>query len=107
MAAILSFLGRLMLCAVFFLLAVRNYIPDFQGTLNYWENVLHVPQAKITLIAAIVVLIAGSVSIILGYRARLGALLLLIFLGAATYYAHRFGGCLPTRPNIEMRCSTS
>jgi putative oxidoreductase len=90
MAAILSFLGRLMLCSLFFLMAVRNYIPDFKGTLDQWENEFHVPHARYLLIAAILVMTTGSVSIILGYRARFGAFLLFVFLGAATYLAHRF-----------------
>ncbi len=42
------------------------------------------------LIGAIVFLIVGSISIIIGYKARFGALLLLIFLILATYYFHHF-----------------
>ena len=42
------------------------------------------------LAGAIVFLIVGSVSIVFGYRARFGALLLLVFLGSATYYFHNF-----------------
>ena len=39
---------------------------------------------------AIAFLILGSLLVILGYKARFGALLLLIFLGLATYYFHDF-----------------
>jgi putative oxidoreductase len=42
------------------------------------------------LVGAIVFLIAGSVSVILGYKARIGALLLLTFLVLASYYFHAF-----------------
>ena len=42
------------------------------------------------LVGAIVFLIAGSVSVILGYRARIGAALLLVFLVLATYFYHDF-----------------
>jgi putative oxidoreductase len=49
-----------------------------------------VPQPKILLAGAIAFLILGSLSLILGFRARLGALLLLVFLAAATYYFHAF-----------------
>ena len=42
------------------------------------------------LVGAIVFLIAGGFSIILGYKSRIGATLLLIFLILATYYFHHF-----------------
>ena len=42
------------------------------------------------LVGAIVFLIAGSLSVILGYKARIGASLLLVFLILATYYFHDF-----------------
>jgi putative oxidoreductase len=42
------------------------------------------------LVGAIVFLIAGSLSVIVGYQARIGAGLLLVFLLLATYYFHHF-----------------
>jgi putative oxidoreductase len=49
-----------------------------------------IPAPKLMLVGAIVFLIAGSFSIILGYKSRIGATLLLIFLILATYYFHHF-----------------
>ena len=49
-----------------------------------------VPAPQIMLVGAIVFLIAGSLSVVLGYKARIGATLLLIFLVLATYYFHDF-----------------
>ena len=49
-----------------------------------------VPMPKVMLAGAIVFLIAGSLSIIVGYKARIGASLLLIFLVLATYFFHDF-----------------
>jgi putative oxidoreductase len=49
-----------------------------------------VPAPQIMLVGAIVFLIVGSVSIILGYKARIGAGLLLVFLVLATYFFHDF-----------------
>lgn len=48
------------------------------------------PQPKILLAGAIAFLLLGSVSLILGFHARWGAFLLLVFLAAATYYFHAF-----------------
>ena len=49
-----------------------------------------IPAPQLMLVGAIVFLIAGSLSIIVGFKARIGATLLLIFLVLATYYFHDF-----------------
>jgi len=49
-----------------------------------------VPLPRLMLAGTIVFLIAGSLSIILGYKARLGAALLLVFLILATWFFHDF-----------------
>ncbi len=85
----LSLLSRLLLCAIFIMSAVANKIPHFGETVTLMEK-QGVPQSKFMLIGAIVFLILGSLLVILGYRARLGAVLLLIFLALATYYFHDF-----------------
>lgn len=86
---IVAILGRLMLCAIFFAAAVGNKIPNFHKVAEIMAA-KGMPVPKLLLVGAIVFLIAGSVSIILGYRARIGALLLIIFLILATCYFHNF-----------------
>jgi putative oxidoreductase len=78
-----------MLCAIFLMSAVGNKIPNFEQVTGIMAKA-DVPQPKIMLVGAIVFLIVGSVSIVFGYRARFGALLLLVFLGLASYYFHNF-----------------
>jgi putative oxidoreductase len=85
----LSLISRLMLCAIFVMSAVANKIPRFGATIAMMEAE-GIPQAKYMLIGAIAFLILGSLLVILGYKARFGALLLLIFLALATYYFHDF-----------------
>ena len=58
-----------------------------------------IPAPQTMLVGAIVFLIAGSMSIILGYKARIGATLLLIFLVLATYYFHDFWNA--TDPKVK------
>jgi putative oxidoreductase len=84
----LTVLGRLMLCAIF-LLAAGNDIPNFEKTKGMMERA-GVPAPSLLLVGAVVFLIAGGLSVILGYRARIGAALLLVFLVLATYYFHDF-----------------
>lgn len=81
--------GRVMLALIFFMSAVGNKIPKFSDVAGYMASE-GVPAPKIMLAGAIVFLIAGSLSIILGFRARLGAGLLLIFLVLATWFFHDF-----------------
>lgn len=82
-------LGRIMLAAIFLLSAVGNKIPNFMDTADSMA-VEGVPLAPVMLAGAIVFLIVGSLSIILGYKIRAGATLLLIFLITATYFFHDF-----------------
>lgn len=84
-----SVVGRVLLCTIFFMAAVGNKIPNFQAVAAVMAKV-GIPAPQVMLAGAIVFLIAGSVSIVLGYRARIGASLLLIFLVLATYYFHNF-----------------
>jgi putative oxidoreductase len=86
---ILAVIGRVMLCTIFLLSAVGNKIPNFGAVASVMEKEA-VPAPQVLLAGAIVFLIAGSLSIILGFKARIGAALLLIFLVLATYYFHDF-----------------
>jgi len=89
MDAILNVLGRLCLVTIFMMSAVGNKIPKFNDVAGYMASE-GVPLPKLLLAGAIVFLIAGSVSILIGYKARIGAALLLVFLVLATYWFHDF-----------------
>src|SRR6266550_8753539 len=85
----LTVLGRLLLCTIFFMAAVGNKIPHFSDVAKVMESV-GVPAPQLLLVGAIVFLVVGSLSVIVGYKARVGATLLLIFLVLASYYFHAF-----------------
>ena len=87
--AILTVAGRVALATIFFMSAVGNKIPNFSGVVAYMTGE-GVPSPRLMLALAIVFLLFGSVSVILGYHARFGAALLLTFLALATYYFHDF-----------------
>ena len=86
---IVAVVGRILLCTIFLLSAVGNKIPNFQAVAGYMAKE-GVPAPQVMLAGAIVFLIAGGLSVILGYKARIGAALLLVFLVLATYYFHDF-----------------
>ena len=81
--------ARLMLAAIFLASAIGNKIPQFQATSEYMLQ-QGVPQPKLALVGAIGLLLLGGLAIIAGAWTRIGAIFLLIFLTAATYYFHDF-----------------
>jgi putative oxidoreductase len=95
-----SVVARLMIVAIFLASAAANKIPKFTEVAETMGGV-GIQQPKIMLAGAIVFLILGSVSLIVGFYARFGALLLLVFLIAASYYFHAFWK-LPAGPD-QMR----
>jgi putative oxidoreductase len=82
-------LGRLLLCTIFFMSAVGNKIPHFSDVAKVMASV-GIPAPQFILVGAIVFLLVGSLSVIIGYQARIGAVLLLTFLVLASYYFHPF-----------------
>ncbi|MFG0285088.1 MAG: DoxX family protein [Phycisphaerales bacterium JB039] len=88
-SALLQVLGRVLLSSVFLITAVASKIPRFASTAESMAAE-QIPSPRLMLVGAIAFLIAGSMSLILGFKARIGALLLLVFLVLATYFYHDF-----------------
>ena len=89
MVGVLGVLGRILLCTVFLAAAMGYTAPDVQ---TFAQTI----AAKVTiapmwvLIGAIIVLAVGIVSVVVGYKARFGALALLAFLVLTTYLFYGF-----------------
>lgn len=86
---LVSLAGRTMIATIFLMSAVGNKIPQFNNVAGYMASE-GVPFAKVMLAGAIGFLIVGSLSIIVGFKARIGAGLLFVFLVLATYFFHDF-----------------
>jgi putative oxidoreductase len=86
---IINLLGRTLLASVFLLTALVSKIPEFHHVAEQMTQE-GVPFPKVMLIGAILFLLAGSLSLIIGFKARIGAILLLIFTILGTYYFHHF-----------------
>lgn len=84
-----SLIGRLLIVLIYLLSALGNKIPQFSNVADYMRAE-GVPAAPLMLVGAIVFLLVGSVSVVSGYRIRVGASLLLVFLALATYFFHDF-----------------
>jgi len=79
-------LARIFLSAIFIKSGVDKIL-DRPGTQQFMEA-KGIPLAGLLLIPTIIVLVGGGLSVLLGYKARLGALLLIGFLIPATLIFH-------------------
>ncbi len=86
---IITVAARVLLALIFLMSAVGNKIPNFSDVARLMES-QGVPAPQIMLVGAIAFLLLGSLSIIIGFKAHIGATLLLIFLVMATYFFHDF-----------------
>lgn len=79
-------LGRAAFAAVFVLFAPANF--SSQGIA--WGAQQGVPLARLLVPLAGLISLAGGLSVILGYRAKIGAWLLILFLVPVTVMMHNF-----------------
>ena len=79
-------LGRILFSIVFLL----SSIDHFDGHDLAYATAAHVPLARIAVPIAGVMILLGGLSILFGYKAKLGALLIIIFLIPVTPMMHNF-----------------
>lgn len=84
--AFTTVLGRLLFSVIFFMAAPFHFT---QTDISY-AIAAGVPFAKLLVPASGVLALVGALSILLGYRARLGAWLLVLFLVPVTIMMHNF-----------------
>jgi putative oxidoreductase len=107
--ALISLIGRILLVLIFLESGIGK-IGNFEGTAQYMAK-FGMPYTNFFLVGAIFFELVGSITVILGYFTRFGALLLIIFLIPTTLIFHThfddpmqkihfmknvsmFGGCL-------------
>jgi putative oxidoreductase len=100
-AGIVNVVGRVLLTGIFLMSAFANKIPNFEQTVSTMKAE-GVPIPNIMLAGAIAFLVAGGLMVLLGFRTRVGATLLLIFLILATYYFHDFWTMSGSEKQTEM-----
>ncbi len=84
--SLLDGIARVLLCLVF-LHAVIGKLTGFGAVAGMIAG-RGIPLAPVLLAAAVALMVVGSVLVISGYRARLGAILLLLFLVPTTLLFH-------------------
>lgn len=81
-------LGRLLYAAIFIASGPRHFSSDIIG----YASAQGVPLAPIAVPLSGVIALLGGLSVALGYKARWGAWLLVLFLVPVTVMMHRFWG---------------
>src|SRR6266545_6121196 len=85
--ASISLVGR-MLVGVLFLMSGVHKIADAHGTQQYMIAMGMTSMTTLFYVGAIVIELAGGLSMLLGYRARAGAWLLVLFMIPTTLIFH-------------------
>jgi putative oxidoreductase len=83
----ISVVGRILLCSLFVTAVIGSTTPNAArlASLVASKGLLGSTTAVVGCVAIVVL---GCVSVVLGYRARIGALFLLAFLAVTTYFFH-------------------
>lgn len=82
----LELLGRVLFSAIFVLAGAKNLSPHAIQA----AAAQGVPLASVAVPAAGILALVGGLSVLLGYRARTGAWMLVLFLAPVTFAMHRF-----------------
>jgi len=95
-----TLLARIFL-ALIFLVSAAGKLADYGGTVGHM-TAQGLPVAKYLLAGAIFFEIAGGLMVLLGWRARFGALLLVLFLIPTTLVYHAFWGYTGVERTLQM-----
>ncbi len=85
---IIPLVGRIFIGLIFLVAGVRKLM-GFAGTVAYLAK-LGFPAPEVMAVIAIIIEIGGSLLLIVGWRARWAAWLLVLFVAIAAFAAHRF-----------------
>jgi putative oxidoreductase len=99
MSALIALLGRICYSLVFILSAFGHFTPN---TIQYAAS--HgVPMAVLLVPLSGIIAFLGGASILLGYQARYGALLIILFLVPVTLMMHQFWGLVdPSQAQMQQ-----
>jgi len=92
--------GRILISLIF-LMSGLSKIGGFAGTAGYMAS-KGIPMANIALALTIIIEVGGAAMIILGYKARLGAAALLLWMIPVTLIFHNFWAAAEAAKQTEM-----
>lgn len=93
-------IGRILVAAIFLWSGIGK-IGGFAGTAGYMAS-KGLPMAEVLLVVTIIVEIGAALMIIVGYKARLGALALLLWMIPVTLIFHAFWAVPADQVQMQM-----
>lgn len=81
---------------LFSLIFLMTCMSHFSGKAVGYAQAMNVPAAAVLVPLSGVIAVLGAISIILGYKAKTGAWLIVLFLVPVTLFMHRFWGVSDT-----------
>lgn len=100
MTRYLPLAGRVLL-ALIFVISGLGKIPTWNQTAGYMSS-RGMPLVPLFLIGAICIEVGGGLSVMLGFRPRIGAAALMVFLVPATLVFHNFWTYPPAEQQVQM-----
>lgn len=85
--AVASLVGRILLVAIF-LVSGYGKLMDPAGTRQFMANMGHLPYVDVLFVCAVIVELGGGLMVLAGWKARLAALVLCLFLIPVTLTFH-------------------
>ena len=79
-------LGRVLFSSIFIIRGICH----FSGNAIAHATAMHVPMASLLVPLSGIIALLGGVSILLGYKARIGAWILIVFLAPVTFMMHKY-----------------
>lgn len=98
--AALLLVSRIFIAALFLVAGTRKLL-TYAGTVGYFTK-LGFPAAETFAVAAIVIEIGCGLMLLVGWRTRWAAWLLIVFVAIATAMAHRFWEFEPAQLNNQL-----
>lgn len=94
------FIGRLCMCAIFLITGVWKFV-DFDGV-SQEMSIKGFPMVSFFLISAAIVEILGGLSLFFGYKTRLWAAILMVYLLPVTAIFHDFWNAVEPQRYVQI-----
>lgn len=95
-----ALIGRICFSTIF-IVAGYHKLAAYSATVAVMTS-KGIPMAEWLIVGAIILELGGGILVLLGYKARLGALMLLLFIIPVSYYFHSFWGYGPEEMVNQM-----
>ena len=97
-----ALVGRVLLCAIF-VMAGFEKIGGFAGSVAYAQGA-GLPWPQVAVAIALAIELVGGLMVLVGFRARLGALAIAVFSAVAAFSFHRYWSMPPAQQVNGIGC---